>query len=314
FPKNLQSTFDEAWTTTRPFGQGPSLGFSGPSQTSITPAPILQGVGVTTAIPGGDASSSRAQEARVAAAAAMPPPPPPPDPTQGQGGVMAQGGVPPQAAVQAPGQQMVAMTREEMQRIAAAAAAQAVQQVASHTSHATTAPTTVAGSQDEDMSSYGEGGAGRDRTMERMAEQLRQLQDKVEGRPEKRARGHPFSREILAATLPNNFKKTNLVYDGSSDPSRHVRTFENMAVLHGYSDSVCCRAFLSTLRGGALDWFHQLPPGSIASFEDFIGKLINQYSSAVVQEKTYLTLMAMRQGEKESLRKYVARYNQTCLE
>ncbi|CAA0833726.1 Unknown protein, partial [Striga hermonthica] len=29
---------------------------------------------------------------------------------------------------------------------------------------------------------------------------------------------------------------------------------------------------------------------------------------------TYLTLMAMRQGEKESLRKYVARYNQICLE
>ncbi|CAA0808181.1 Unknown protein, partial [Striga hermonthica] len=305
------STFDEAWTTTRPLGHDPPPGFFGPSQTPVTPAPNFQGVGVTTVIPGGDASSGQAQEARVAAAAAMPPPP---DPTQGQRGVLAQGGVPPQAAIQAPDQQMVAMTREEMQRIAAAAAAQAVQQVASHTSHATTAPTTVAGSQDENVSSYGEGGAGRDRAIERMAEQLRQLQDKVEGRPERRARGHPFSREILAAPLPNNFKETNLVNDGSSDPSRHVRTFENMAVLHGYSDSVCCRAFLSTLRGGKLNWFHQLPPGLIASFEDLTGKLINQYSSAVVQEKTYLTLMAMRQGEKESLRKYVARYNQTCLE
>ncbi|CAA0810459.1 Unknown protein, partial [Striga hermonthica] len=84
--------------------------------------------------------------------AAMPPPPPPPDPMQRQGGGLAQEGMPPQAAVQIPGQQMVAMTREEMQRIAAAAAAQAVQQVASHTSHATTAPTTVVGSQDDDVS------------------------------------------------------------------------------------------------------------------------------------------------------------------
>ncbi|CAA0840482.1 Unknown protein, partial [Striga hermonthica] len=57
------------------------------------------------------------------------------------------------------------------------------------------------------------------------------------GRLEKRARGHPFSREILTAPLPNNFRVTNLVYDGSSDPSRRVRTFENMDVLHGYSDS-----------------------------------------------------------------------------
>ncbi|CAA0832555.1 Unknown protein, partial [Striga hermonthica] len=73
-------------------------------------------------------------------------------------------------------------------------------------------------------------------------------------------------------------------------------------------------AFLSTLRGGALDWFHQLTPGSIKDFEDFAGQLVNQYASAVAQENTYLTLMAMRQGEKESLRKYVARYNQMCLE
>ncbi|CAA0822122.1 Unknown protein, partial [Striga hermonthica] len=158
------------------------------------------------------------------------------------------------------------------------------------------------------------GGVGRDRAMERMAEQLRQFQDKVEGRPERRARGYPFSREILAAPLPNNFKETNLLYNGSSDPSSHVRTFENMAVLHGYSDSVCCRAFLSTLRRGALDWFHQLPSGSIVDFEDFASKLTNQYSREVAHEKTYLTLMAMRQGEKDSLRKYVARYKQTCLE
>ncbi|CAA0830744.1 Unknown protein, partial [Striga hermonthica] len=217
-------------------------------------------------------------------------------------------------APQPPAQQVVAMTREEVQRMVADAAAQAVQQATHQTSQAATAPTTVQGTQEEDVSSYSGGGEYRDRAMERMAEQLRQLQEKVEGRPERRARGHPFSREILAAPLPASFREINLIFDGSSDPSRHVRAFENMSVLHRYSDPVSCRAFLSTLRGGALDWFHQLTPGSIRDFEDFVGQLTNQYSSAVAQEKTYLTLMAMRQGEKESLRKYVARYNQVCLE
>ncbi|CAA0819849.1 Unknown protein, partial [Striga hermonthica] len=194
----------------------------------------------------------------------------------------------------------------EMQRIVAEAAAQAVQQVTNSLSRATATPNTVAGSRqnaEEDESSYGGGRPTHDREMERMAEQLRQLQAKVDGRAERRARGHPFSADILAAPLPNNYKDTNLVFDGTSDPSRHVRTFENMAVLHGYTDPVSCRAFLSTLRGGALDWFQQLPPGSIVDFEDFVEKLTNQYSSAVAQEKTYLTLMAMRQGEKESLRR-----------
>ncbi|CAA0822301.1 Unknown protein, partial [Striga hermonthica] len=228
-------------------------------------------------------------------------------------GSVVQGGAPPQAEVQVPAHQVVTMTRAEMQRMMDNAAAQAVQQVTHQTSHATTAPTTVVGTQEEDESSYRGGRDVRYHAMVRMAEHLCQLQEKVEERQDRRARGHPFSRNILTAPLPNNFRETNFVFDGS-DPSRHVRTFENMAVLRGYSDSVCCRAFLSTLRGGALDWFHQLPPGSIMDFEDFSSKLTNQYSSAAAQEKTYLTLMSMKQGEKESLRKYVARYNQTCLE
>ncbi|CAA0828808.1 Unknown protein, partial [Striga hermonthica] len=301
----------------------PPPGFSGPSQTPITPAPVLQGVRAATAIPGGNTGPNRAQEARAADAAVMPPPPPqnlaavqPGGTGEQQGGAAVQRGAPTRAAVQVPDQPVV-MTRQEMQQMVAEAAAQAVQQVTNSLSRATTAPNTIVGSRqnaEEDESSYGGGGPTHDREIERMAEQLRQLQAKVDGRAERRARGHPFSADILAAPLPNNYKDTNLVFDGTSDPSRHVRTFENMAVLHGYTDPVSCRAFLSTLRGGALDWFQQLPPGSIVDFEDFAEKLTNQYSSAVAQEKTYLTLMAMRQGEKESLRKYVARYNQACLE
>ncbi|CAA0840187.1 Unknown protein, partial [Striga hermonthica] len=214
--------------------------------------------------------------ARAADAAAMPPPPPHSS-TAAQpggggvqlgatvaqpggmgvqpGGAVAQGGAPPRAAVQVPDQQVV-MTRQEMQQMVAEAAAQAVQQVTNSLSRAMTTPNTIAGSRqnaEEDESSYGGGGPTHDREMERMEEQLRQLQAKVDGRAERRARGHPFSADILAAPLPNNYMDTNLVFDGTSDPSRHVRTFENMAVLHGYTDPVSCRAFLSTLRGGALD-------------------------------------------------------------
>ncbi|CAA0828811.1 MuDR family transposase, partial [Striga hermonthica] len=204
-----------------------------------------------------DAGSNRAQEIRAADAAAMPPLPPQ-NPTAAPlggaaaqpGGVAGQGGAPPQATMQIPGQQVV-MTRQEMQQMVAEAAAQAVQQVTNSLSQATAMSNIVAGSRqnaEEDESSYGGGGPPHDREMERMAEQLRQLQAKVDGRAERRARGHLFSADILAAPLPNNYKDTNLVFDGTSDPSRHVRTFENMAVLHGYTDPVSCRAFLSTLQ------------------------------------------------------------------
>ncbi|CAA0841358.1 Unknown protein, partial [Striga hermonthica] len=208
-----------------PMGAGPLPGFSGPSQTPVTPTPMPQG----TTILGGGASTSREHEAREAVPTTVPAPLQAGPVATQQAGLITQTMVPPTGgAPQPPAQQVVAMTREEVQRMVADAAAQAVQQATHQTSQAATAPTTVQGTQEEDVSSYGGGGEYRDKAIERMAEQLRQLQEKVEGRPERRARGHPFSREILAAPLPASFREINLIFDGSSDPSRHVRAFENM--------------------------------------------------------------------------------------
>ncbi|CAA0830805.1 Unknown protein, partial [Striga hermonthica] len=128
------------------------------------------------------------------------------------------------------------------------------------------------------------------------------------------ARGHPFSQHILDTDLPQGFRELNIWYDGSTDPSRHLRSFENMAVLHRYNDPVQCRAFLTTLRGPAQDWFHQLPPGAIRDFDGFSSSFLNQFSSVKAQEKSYLTPIGMQQKEGESLRDYVARYTRACVD
>ncbi|CAA0823344.1 Unknown protein, partial [Striga hermonthica] len=317
----------------------------------------------------------RAQEARAAAAAAMPPPPPrnpvvvQPGGVMVQGGMETQGGAPQQAFAQAPGQQMVTMTREEMQRIAAAAAAQAVQQLFGHQSRA---------ARQEAMRvlmnmTMREGTPVREHVLAMMAQlnELEVLGAFIDGETQV---------DIVLQSLPKSFEQFRLNYNmnkmlmtlpelvselqsaeglfrqktqamvaqrgeastskAPKDKKRKKSAGKGKAVMSdaqprqkamkpkgkchncqqkGHWKANCpfpknCRAFLSTLRGGALDWFQQLPPGSIADFEDFAEKLTNQYSSAVAQEKTFLTLMAMRQGEKESLRKYIARYNQACLE
>ncbi|CAA0841581.1 Uncharacterized mitochondrial protein AtMg00860, partial [Striga hermonthica] len=128
------------------------------------------------------------------------------------------------------------------------------------------------------------------------------------------SRGHPFSQHILDADLPQGFRELNIWYDGSTDPSRHLRSFENMAVLHRYNDPVQCRAFLTTLRGPAQDWFHQLPPGAVRDFDAFSSSFLNQFASVKAQEKSYLTLIGMQQKEGESLRDYVARYTRACVD
>ncbi|CAA0825719.1 Unknown protein, partial [Striga hermonthica] len=137
---------------------------------------------------------------------------------------------------------------------------------------------------------------------------------RVEGRKTGSSRGHPFSQHILDADLPQGFRELNIWYDGSTDPSRHLRSFENMAVLHRYNDPVQCRAFLTTLRGPAQDWFHQLTPGAIRDFDGFSSSFLNQFASVKAQEKSYLTLIGMQQKEGESLRDYVARYTRVCVD
>ncbi|CAA0836871.1 Unknown protein, partial [Striga hermonthica] len=124
----------------------------------------------------------------------------------------------------------------------------------------------------------------------------------------------PPANHILDADLPQGFRDLNISYAGSTDPSRHMRSFENMAVLHRYNDPVQCRAFLTTLRGSAQDWFHQLPTGAIKDFEGFSASFLNQFASVRLQEKSYLTLMGIQQKEGESLRDYVARYTRACIE
>ncbi|CAA0810873.1 Unknown protein, partial [Striga hermonthica] len=114
--------------------------------------------------------------------------------------------------------------------------------------------------------------------------------------------------------LPSNFREFSLSYDGSVDPSRHLRLFDNIAVLHSIVMLWCCRAFLTTLKGLAQDWFHQLPAGSIDCFEKFSSLFLNQFASARKHEKTYLSLINMQQNEGETLRQYIARYTKECVE
>ncbi|CAA0807106.1 Unknown protein, partial [Striga hermonthica] len=124
----------------------------------------------------------------------------------------------------------------------------------------------------------------------------------------------PRSTSLLSALVNEGFRELNIWYDGSTEPSRHLRSFENMAVLHRYNDPVQCRAFLTTLRGPAQDWFHQLPPGAVRDFDGFSSSFLNQFASVKAQEKSYLTLIGMQQKEGESLRDYVARYTRACVD
>ncbi|XP_073067275.1 uncharacterized protein [Primulina eburnea] len=88
----------------------------------------------------------------------------------------------------------------------------------------------------------------------------------------------PFSLEIVSEPLPAHFKATKIrEYDGNSDPDEHLTRFENMAMLHCYSDKIKCK------------------------------------QQQEIQEDCF-SLFEVKQSGDESLRAYIRRFNKASLE
>ncbi|XP_073051219.1 uncharacterized protein [Primulina eburnea] len=156
------------------------------------------------------------------------------------------------------------------------------------------------------------------------AEELRELKKKMrvlEGQLESRgttqvtSRGCPFADIIVREPLPGNFKSAKVKdYDGNEDPEEHLARFENMAMLHCYTDRIKCKVFLTTLVDSAQRWFEGLPPQSVHSFRDFQKVFLHHFSSSKKYKKTAFSLFEVKQSPEESLRGYIKRFNRVALD
>ncbi|XP_010430682.1 PREDICTED: uncharacterized protein LOC104714912 [Camelina sativa] len=70
-----------------------------------------------------------------------------------------------------------------------------------------------------------------------------------------------------------------------------------------------CKGFGSSLTGAALQWFINLPNGSINLFASLTDVFVEQFASSRNLEKTADDLYEVRQKRDESLRAYVGRFN-----
>ncbi|XP_057981262.1 uncharacterized protein LOC131166703 [Malania oleifera] len=75
-----------------------------------------------------------------------------------------------------------------------------------------------------------------------------------------------------------------------------------------------CRAFATTLKGTARDWYRTLRPGSIRSFQEMEQMFTGHFLSSRRVAKTTGHLMSMVQGEQETLKNFMHRFNTATLE
>lgn len=72
----------------------------------------------------------------------------------------------------------------------------------------------------------------------------------------------------MVVHISKQFVLTQLkIYDKTTDPDAHIKTFTNRMTFHTRNNVIWCRAFSLSLEGEALEWFNSLPPKSIENFE-----------------------------------------------
>ncbi|XP_015955561.1 uncharacterized protein LOC107479958 [Arachis duranensis] len=80
------------------------------------------------------------------------------------------------------------------------------------------------------------------------------------------------------------------------------------------SDAIRCKAFPTSFTKTAIKWFDSLPPRSIASFDDLAKKFLAGFSIQKDKTKHAPSLLGIKQGDQESLRSYMERFNKACLD
>ena len=74
-----------------------------------------------------------------------------------------------------------------------------------------------------------------------------------------------------------------------------------------------CRAFPTTLKGLARVWFSKIPPNSISSFEELSKMFVNNFIGGQRHKRSSSSLLAIEQGENESLRSFITHFNWEAL-
>ncbi|XP_013608316.1 PREDICTED: uncharacterized protein LOC106315092 [Brassica oleracea var. oleracea] len=125
----------------------------------------------------------------------------------------------------------------------------------------------------------------------------------------------PFTDNIALIEMPRKFSFPNIkMYDGTGDPDDYIAQYKQrmlaVALPREFHEATMCKGFGSTLIGPALKWYINLPIGSISSFATLSDGFVEQFVSSRNLEKTLDSLYEILQHRVETLRDYIARFNQ----
>ena len=124
----------------------------------------------------------------------------------------------------------------------------------------------------------------------------------------------PFTASINNHPLPPKFKMPSLdLYDGTRDPFDYIATFKTTMHFQGVPDEIMCRAFPTTLKGPTQVWFSKIPLNTVSYFEELSKLFVNNFIGGQRHKSSSSSLLTIEQGENESLRFFITRFNRQAL-
>ena len=98
------------------------------------------------------------------------------------------------------------------------------------------------------------------------------------------------------------------MYNGRTDPVKHVSQFKQKMAVHSQDEALMCRVFPSSLGPMPMRWFDGLRTNSISSFKKLTQSFCSRFitCSRVPQPLDSLLSMSIREGE--SVKAYAERY------
>ena len=119
----------------------------------------------------------------------------------------------------------------------------------------------------------------------------------------------PFTHRIEEATLPRRFHQpTFTIYNGRTNPMKHVSHFSQRMVIHSKDETLMCKVFPSSLGLVAMRWFDGLRADSIGSFKELTRAFGSHFITfnRVLQPLDSLLSLSMR--ERKTLETYSDKY------
>ena len=110
--------------------------------------------------------------------------------------------------------------------------------------------------------------------------------------------------------MPTNLREPRMTpYEGTTDTKYHLDYFNNLLRLRGVNSRAKGHFSVVTLKGVAYKWFKRLRPGTIKSWQHFSSEFLQQHHAVCDYVMPITSLANIKQGENESLKNYIHRFN-----